>query len=528
MLVNDTENHAHQGLATFLYRGREISSVRVQFVQQTAPYLLSPHCVIWGTVPATVSAPDTTTIEAAQAAARSELAARLPARPLAELRARLPKGALDGLGGPVLPNWQVALGLVYQGTLYYEALPTAYGDYPYPLEMRFGVRSVMKSVAVPLSLLHLAQAYGPYVLNLRIGDYVPGLDPKWNRIRFIDAANMATGFGGTGTFQDAAERHVRRLSRRRLRRLVHGAVGRGEVPAHECASKAYPWEPGTVMRYRDQDFFVLGLAIDCVPEDDARSRRRCVGPCCGTKYWHPSASPTHPRCAHANGWRTRRPGLVQRGLLSRRSTTSRRSRCCTRMAARTTASRSCTVSLTADAAGGARRHRQGRGCVDRCDDPGRRHGPPAETLSDGFALSPLYEAAAQVRALPANDAGLSARTRWCCSRVTSSSIRTAKVDRRSRRRAKTGPRYRTMSPRPSAPSTASRPSESAAMSNDTGSKESAAKADGRVVPRATALPQLPWKSVQEPLPAARSVIAGPARGDPPARRCVSSANSASS
>ncbi len=25
------------------------------------------------------------------------------------------------------------------------------------------------------------------------------LDPKWNRVRFIDAANMATGFGGVGT-----------------------------------------------------------------------------------------------------------------------------------------------------------------------------------------------------------------------------------------------------------------------------------------------------------------------------------------
>jgi CubicO group peptidase (beta-lactamase class C family) len=26
--------------------------------------------------------------------------------------------------------------------------------------------------------------------------------------------------------------------------------------------KPYPWEPGTVMRYRDQDYFLLGLAID--------------------------------------------------------------------------------------------------------------------------------------------------------------------------------------------------------------------------------------------------------------------------
>jgi hypothetical protein len=33
MLVNDTENHAHQGLATFLYRGAEVSALQLQFVQ---------------------------------------------------------------------------------------------------------------------------------------------------------------------------------------------------------------------------------------------------------------------------------------------------------------------------------------------------------------------------------------------------------------------------------------------------------------------------------------------------------------
>ena len=262
MLVNDTENHAHQGLATFLYQEGRVSALRVQFVQQTAPYLLSPHCVLWGVVPLQVSAPAIEQLEAAQAEAKGELAARLPARPLAELRAEVPAGTLQGFGGPVYPEGQVALALVHKGTLYYEALPTAYGAYPYPLEMRFGVRSVMKSVASPLSLLRLAEVYGPYVLNLRIGDYVAGLDPKWQRIRFIDAANMATGFGGTGTFKT----HPNDINDGYL-----DADYDGWYTAHSNATKIrhinehlkpYPWEPGTVMRYRDQDFYLLGIAID--------------------------------------------------------------------------------------------------------------------------------------------------------------------------------------------------------------------------------------------------------------------------
>jgi hypothetical protein len=42
-LVNDTENAALQGLLAFLYRGTQVSSARIQLVQQTAPYLVKPH-----------------------------------------------------------------------------------------------------------------------------------------------------------------------------------------------------------------------------------------------------------------------------------------------------------------------------------------------------------------------------------------------------------------------------------------------------------------------------------------------------
>jgi CubicO group peptidase (beta-lactamase class C family) len=128
--------------------------------------------------------------------------------------------------------------------------------------MRFGVRSVMKCVGAPLALLRLAQVYGPWVLALNIGDYVPGLDPKWRRIRFVDAANMATGFGGTGSLKTHPN-----------------DIGDGYLdgdydawylaPSREDKLKQinlslhpYPWEPGTVVRYRDQDFFLLGIALD--------------------------------------------------------------------------------------------------------------------------------------------------------------------------------------------------------------------------------------------------------------------------
>jgi len=262
MLVNDTENHAHQGLATFLYRGEEVTGLLAQFVQQTAPYLTMHLLVASGYVPAKLSAIDSPAVAAAQQAAKSELADRLPSKPWAELLKTVPPGTLDGFGGPLYPKWRVAVALVRDGTLYYQDSQTPYGVYPYPLEMRFGVRSETKSVIAPLALLRLAQVYGPWVLTLNIGDYVPGLDPKWRRVRFMDAANMATGFGGTGTLKTHPND------------IFDGYLG-GNYDAWYTAPSlaeklreidanlhAYPWEPGTVMRYRDQDYFLLGVAID--------------------------------------------------------------------------------------------------------------------------------------------------------------------------------------------------------------------------------------------------------------------------
>jgi CubicO group peptidase (beta-lactamase class C family) len=262
MLVNDTENHAHQGLATFLYRPGEVTGLVIQFVQQTGPYLIKQYFVAWGFAPADFVAGDGLKLEARVAQARAELADRLPAKPWSELMKTVPSGTLEGFGGPLYPKWQVAVALVRDGTLYYQEPMTPYGAYPYPLEMRFGVRSVTKSVFAPLALLRLAQLYGPWVLTLKVGDYVPGLDPKWHRVRFIDAANMATGYGGTGS------------TKTHPNDIFDGYLGGDYDAWYTARSHAdklrqiattlhpYPWEPGTVMRYRDQDYYLLGAAID--------------------------------------------------------------------------------------------------------------------------------------------------------------------------------------------------------------------------------------------------------------------------
>ena len=261
-LVNDTENHAHQGVATFLYRDGEVSGLRLQFVQQTGPYLLKQHFVLWGSTTATVARGNDAQLDARRNAARSELKDRLPAKPWRDLVKQFPPGTLDGYGGPLYPKWQVLNAIVYQGTLYYQDSATPYGPFPYPLEMRFGVRSVMKSVAAPLALLRLAETYGPYVLTLKVGDYVKGLDPKFNRVRFIDAANMATGFGGMGEFKTHPNDPYSGYLEGDYDAWYAAPSVADKLALINRNLRPYPWEPGMVMRYRDQDYFLLGLALD--------------------------------------------------------------------------------------------------------------------------------------------------------------------------------------------------------------------------------------------------------------------------
>jgi len=261
-LVNDTDNHSLEGLASFLYDGRKVTHLRFQFIQENAPYLLHQHFVSWG-VAATKSvsyAPGD--LAAQRATARAERAGRLPAKPWSALASALPPGTLDGFGGPLDPKWIIGSGLVRDGVLYYQPAVTPYGDYPYPLEMRFGVRSITKSIVNPLALLRLAQTYGPWVLTLKIGDYVEGLDPKWQRVRFLDAMNMASGFGGVGSVTTNPNDGFDGNAEGNYDAWFTAPSHAEKVLEINTNLRPYPWEPGTVYRYRDQDVYLLGVAID--------------------------------------------------------------------------------------------------------------------------------------------------------------------------------------------------------------------------------------------------------------------------
>jgi CubicO group peptidase (beta-lactamase class C family) len=133
---------------------------------------------------------------------------------------------------------------------------------PWCERARFGVWSATKSLVNEVALLRLAQKYGPSVFSERLVDYVPqaAAFPGWDRVRFGDAANMATGLGNGST-----NRNPNNILDGALEKYAPWYEARSEdekIRAVLAGSQPFPWGPGQVARYRDQDMFMLGVAMD--------------------------------------------------------------------------------------------------------------------------------------------------------------------------------------------------------------------------------------------------------------------------
>jgi hypothetical protein len=157
----------------------------------------------------------------------------------------------------------VLAGIDYQGRFYLKFCTSASGDLPWCDRARFGVWSATKALANETALLRLAQKFGPEVFEQKIVDYVHEAVafPAWRDVRFDDAINMATGIGNGRTIRDASNINDGYLDPTYDSWYAARSVS-DKIAALLKAGSAYPWGPGKVARYRDQDMFLLGVAMD--------------------------------------------------------------------------------------------------------------------------------------------------------------------------------------------------------------------------------------------------------------------------
>src|SRR5579862_4755830 len=199
-LMNSLEGETHNGLALFLYKDGQVSHLRVQIVQQTAPFYVADEFTASATVPATEGRLAGVDRAALASVYRASLTDAVPIADWTALVRKVGAAKLDGFDGAVPAGDIVLSGLDDGRTFYLKACDSAAGPLPWCDRARFGVWSATKALATSTALLRLAQKYGPPVFDLRIRDYVPALAEMaaWRDVRFGDAIDMATGIG-TGT-----------------------------------------------------------------------------------------------------------------------------------------------------------------------------------------------------------------------------------------------------------------------------------------------------------------------------------------
>jgi len=261
-LVNALEGETHNGVATFAYKRGETTHVRVQIVQQTAPYYVVDYFTGTAQIETQWAPRPPAGIERARLRYQAALRDRLTIRSWEELEARFSKDRLASFDDGKSAMDIVVSALDYDGKIYMKPCNTAAGPLPWCERTRFGVWSATKSLVNATALLRLAQKYGPSVFAERIADFVPQAAalPGWANIRFDDAANMATGVGNgsltrnpnmilDGGLENYAPWYEARTKEEKIQATLIGAT-------------PFPWGPGQVARYRDQDMFMLGIAMD--------------------------------------------------------------------------------------------------------------------------------------------------------------------------------------------------------------------------------------------------------------------------
>jgi hypothetical protein len=262
-LVNSIEGETHNGVATFLYKKGRVSNLRFQIVQQTAPFYIKDEFVAAGLVPATfvpVAADHLSSLKKVYEADRADA---VPIAGWSELEAKAGAATLANFDGTMRAKDIVLSGLDYQGVFYLKGCQSAGGPLPWCDRARFGVWSATKVLANETALLRLAEKFGPAVFELKIADYVPQAAGYrgWRDVRFEDAINMATGIGNGSTRRNPNNTSDGYIDATYSNWYEARSI-KEKVAALLIDGRVYPWGPGQVTRYRDQDMFVLGVAMD--------------------------------------------------------------------------------------------------------------------------------------------------------------------------------------------------------------------------------------------------------------------------
>jgi hypothetical protein len=277
-LCHPLENDTHNGLLTFTFDDHGVSDVRFQIVQSTAPYLVPGSIVGWGTSTAELTPLDAGRFTDALEARERERGSRIVRRPWSDLAGGAP--SLDDVDG-AFGGSAIVHALLVDDELFAQPCRSEAGDFPYPGDMVFGVWSVTKSAFAAIAALRLAHMFGDEIVHRRVADLldITAHHDGWDGVTIADCLDMATGIGDAGPEPQPVniladygiDPSVASPSGRNYRAWIEAHSKRDKLEAAFACGR-YAWGAGRVARYRDQDIFVAGAAMDRLLERHAGTR----------------------------------------------------------------------------------------------------------------------------------------------------------------------------------------------------------------------------------------------------------------
>ena len=260
-LMHSIEGETHNGVAMFLYKDGQVSGLRFQVLTETAPFYIEDYFTAVGKAHTVLSSDKIANEAEIKATYAQSVADAEKLGTWADLGAKVGKENIDGFDTDINADEIVMDGIGVDGTFYLKSCPTVAGELPYCDRQRFGVWSVTKAASNAVAMLRLAEKFGPGVFDEKLVDYITearGI-PGWEKTTFGDMLNMASGMGYgptnekpyniTDPFPDA------------YYAWYQAPTIEGKIAELLKGAKAYPWGPGKVARYRDEDMFLIGEAM---------------------------------------------------------------------------------------------------------------------------------------------------------------------------------------------------------------------------------------------------------------------------
>lgn len=251
-LVPKGGNSSFNGALTFLFDDQRSSKVWYQVTQETSTYT---RLNLWGLLDATYHPEPVAQADQIKSEFETELAARLPIKPIQALAEDYPGVNISAFGQGVAPEHMTWYALYINNVIYLGGCQTRFGIYPYCESMRAASFSTAKSAFASVALMRLARLYGTDVANLLIKDYVPEYAASpgdWERVTFNHAIDMSTGnYVSPGFMVDDNSEEM-------------GAFfGAQPYSARITAAFSAPHkeDPGTRWVYRTSDTFIVTRAM---------------------------------------------------------------------------------------------------------------------------------------------------------------------------------------------------------------------------------------------------------------------------